>query len=267
MSQLWHRVSEGIYLVGEPSFEAAVEAGLQRAGADAVLGGAAAAWCWGLIPDQPRTILIWAPGHRTGFSVGKWRIEFRRGTRRGRATPRRSFVEETILDVASTSGEVGAVACLVAALSQFKTTGPKVLDLLGKRKRQRHRDILIALCTEESLGGIESALEYLFHRNVLLAHGLPLPAKQERRVSGRVDNVDDDYSLIVEVDGERYHDRARDHHRDNENILAHDERTLRFGWSQCNAGACTSARQLQRGLLKGGWTGKLAKAMCRCLTA
>ncbi len=48
-------------------------------------------------------------------------------------------------------------------------------------------------------------------------------------------------------------------------MLDRDERTVRFGWRQVVVDACMSAQQVARGLQRGGWGGKKARAYCRCL--
>lgn len=268
LTQRMTRISDGIHLEGDPSWLAATNAGLLRAGDRGVLGTLAAAHLWGLVPDEPRRIEVWTPNARAPMDVGQWRVEFRRGDKRGRGAPRRTDVEETVLDVANQGDEHTAVAILTRALADGRTTGERVLRRLDGRTRQRHRALLSSLCHAEELAGLESVLEYLFHRNVTEAHGLPVPDRQTQRRAGRVDNRYPEYGLLVELDGARHHvDRERDHHRDNEHLLAHDELTLRFGWRNVNDGACTSAEQIVRALSKGGWDGKFRRRTCKCITA
>lgn len=265
LTRRWQRCAPGVYLTGPLTWMSALWAGLLVGGDDAVAGMEAAAFVRGIIEDEPKEIVIWVAHARREFQLGSYQIRFRRGTRASRGTPAITTVEDTVLDTADIRPEIPAIALLTRALADGFTTRQRVLSRVRQRARQRHRALIVELCSTEG-AGIESVLEYLFHRNVLRRHGLPAPSRQQRRSRGRVDNVYDEHALIVELDGGRYHrDKAHDYHRDNEHMLDRDERTVRFGWRQVVVDACTSAQQVARGLLRGGWNGKGARAYCRCL--
>ncbi|WP_297750128.1 type IV toxin-antitoxin system AbiEi family antitoxin domain-containing protein [uncultured Tessaracoccus sp.] len=265
LTRRWQRCAPGVYLTAPLTWTSALWAGLLVGGDGAVAGMEAAAFVRGIIEDEPKEIVIWVAHARREFQLGPYRIRFRRGTRASRGTPAITTVEDTMLDTADIRPEVPAIALLTRALADGFTTRQRLLNRLRQRARQRHRALIVELCSSAG-AGIESVLEYLFQRNVLRRHGLPAPARRQRRSGGRVDNVYDDYALIVELDGGRYHrDKAHDYHRDNEHMLDRDERTVRFGWQQVVVDACTSAQQVARGLQLGGWGGKRARVYCRCL--
>ncbi len=265
LARRWVRVASGIF-VEAMTFAAAVWAGLLRGGEGAVVGGEAAGHLAGFLPTEPRTVVVWARHVHEDMRVGPWLVQFRQGKRGGRGTPPATRPEVTVLDIAERSSEVDAVGALTRALAERHTTGERVARELNGRGRQRHRRLIARLC-EEGEAGIESALEYLLLRNVIRAHGLPEPDRQRRRTAGRVDNHYDEYGLIVEADGASHHrDKAHDYFRDNEHLLVHDERTLRFGWVQVNAQACRAADQLARGLEQGGWDGNRGSTTCDCNT-
>ncbi|HMQ66154.1 MAG TPA: hypothetical protein PJ992_07670 [Arachnia sp.] len=79
LASSWARLSSGLYLAGPPSFDAAVWAGILRAGPDGVAGSAAAAHLSGALRDPPEDIVVWSPHHRSPLAVGDWRVLFRRG--------------------------------------------------------------------------------------------------------------------------------------------------------------------------------------------
>jgi len=71
----------------------------------------------------------------------------------------------------------------------------------------------------------------------------------------RVDGLYEDYGLIVELDGRRYHAgiaATGDAARDNVHLLAGFV-TLRFTWQQVTADPCGVARQVAAVLQRAGW--------------
>ncbi|GAA4890207.1 hypothetical protein GCM10025789_03360 [Tessaracoccus lubricantis] len=259
MARDWHRVAQGLYLLDPPSFLGAAWAGVLRGGADAAVGGRAAGFLHGVVRDEPSDVTIWAPREHLGFAVGEWSVRFRRSSRRGRLTPRRTSVEETLLDIADEADENEAVSAVARAFAQKKTTPGRVLATVGKRRAVRHRAVLEELSTAAGRG-IESALEWQFHRKVLQAHGLPLPDRQVQREAGRVDGRYEEYGLILELDGKRDHGNwSRDMRRDNANIVDDDSRTLRYGWHNTNDEPCGAATQVATLLRRGGWSEQMQR--------
>lgn len=257
----WTVVAQGVFIVGTVIWEAKVAAALAIGGDEAVLGQEAAAYEWGIFDDEPRVIVVWAPTPRKDLRIGETLVRFRRSERRGQGNPRRTPVEDTLLDIASDADELSAVAVVTRALADRLTTTDRLRGALGARERVRHRRVLQEVC---DLPGAESVLEYLFVRNVLRPHGLPLPDRQVATAAGRVDSRFEGWGLVVELDGARYHrDKGHDYHRDNLQMIHRDDRTLRFGWRQCAVGACESAAQVEAALRRGGWTGSLTRT-CAC---
>lgn len=260
----WHSVARGVHVASSPTFLTAVWAGLLAGGEHAVVGLEAAGYLAGYLPNEPRRIVVWVRHPRRDFTVGSWRVVFRQGERVGRGTPRRTRPEDTVLDIASTSSEVDAVGALTRALTDGHTTAQKLNDALRARSRQRHRRVLQQLCSQ-ALHGIESALEWLFHRDVVIPHGLPIPIRQESRSAGRVDNLYAEYATIVELDGTAYHrDKLHDYFRDNEHLLSHDSWTLRYGWAHVVHEPCVVAAQVARALQLRGWLPEAAPPRCAC---
>ncbi len=255
LSRDWRRVGEGIYLTGAVTWEAVAWAGLLRGGAGAVLGAAAAANAHGLLRDPPRVLHVWAPTCHGDLAVDHLRVRFRRGRRTGRGRPPRTSVEVSLLDLADVSEENATVAAMASALADHKTRPERILTELGGRVRTRHSRVIRGLC-EESSKGIESALEWRFHRRVLMRHGLPIPERQARTNEGRVDGLYREQRLIVELDGMRDHsDWSKDMMRDNRHAID-GLVTLRYGWHAVEGSTCAVAAQVAEALaLQGGRAG------------
>lgn len=257
----WTRLAPGLYLAGAPSFEAAVWAGYLLAGSDGVVGSDAAAYLGGVLRDPPSEVLVWSPGRRKALSVGSWRVGFRRGLRSGRGSPPRLAIEDGLLDLARDNDQIGTLDAVARALTRRLTTTERVLAALAERQRVKHAGAMTELCVAAG-AGIESGLEWLFQRDVVSAHRLPVPRRQEVTVEGRVDCLYDEWGVIVELDGMRDHaDWSKDMLRDNAHALRLDAVTLRYGWNAVTRQACTAAGQVAVALIDRGWTGRLRR--CR----
>ncbi len=266
IARSWTRVVRGIYLVGEPSFEAAVWAGVLHAGPAGVVGSDAAAYLAGILRDPPTDIVVWTPERRSPFAIGDWNVRFRRGLKSGRGTPPRLSVEDSLLDLARDNDEVGVIEALARALTRRLTTHERVLTALAGRVRVRHARIIRELCLASETG-IESGLEWLFQRDVIAAHRLPAPRRQIADGEGRIDCLYNEWGVIVELDGIRDHtDWSKDMLRDNAHALRLDAITLRYGWNAVTRQACTAAAQVAAALTARGWQGQLRRCP-RCPTS
>lgn len=256
LSLPWERPARGLYLTSEPTWESAAWAGfLHAVGQGGAIGGAAACHIYGAVRDAPAHISVWATSPKSGFTVGKHRIEFRRGERRHRGSPPRTTLEDALLDMAHQSTDLDSIAAVSRALAQSLTTPSRILEASHRRTRLRHRDVIHQLC---ATAGIESVLEWLFQRDVVRAHGLPEPRRQVATVAGRVDVLYEEQGLVVELDGLRDHqDGSKDLFRDNEHMLA-GRRAMRFGFNAVARSACRAASQVERGLVAAGWRGQLS---------
>ena len=119
--------------------------------------------------------------------------------------------------------------------------------------------------------GVLSPLEYRYVHGVERPHGLP-PASRQAMVilAGRrryLDNLYQDYLLVVELDGAVAHpvaERWRDIHRDN-SLQVLGLRTLRYGWSDVTGRRCAVAAQVADLLAQRGWPGPVRRCSPRCL--
>ncbi len=262
MAADWGRPCEGIHLTTSPTWLSAAWAGLLRGGTAAVLAEEASAFLHGAVRDEPTTIAVRAPIKRTGFTVGLWRVVFRRGQRRAMGSPPRTFLPVTLVDLAGRVGEDAAVAATARALAQRRTTPDRVVHELTTRRRSRHSAVLKQLCSQAGKG-IESALEWRFSQ-VLTRHGLPAPERQVVTEGTRIDALFRQQRLVIELDGARDHaDWSKDMMRDNKRLIEADSITLRYGWNAVTGDACAVAAQVAASLASRGWTGEI-RACPRC---
>jgi hypothetical protein len=234
-------------------------------GGQAAVGGLAALWLWGLLPDLPDLVTVRVPASRRVRDQPGVRVVTR--ARLGSAVhpaamPPRLRVEEALLDaVAGASEETRVVDLLLRAVNGRQTTPERVLAASRRRERLRWRRLV-----EDVLGeagdGVRSGLELRWARDVERRHGLP---RGERNVpdvdaSGRRRYRDVRYRrwrLVVELDGREAHPddaRFRDRARDNA-LVERGEVPLRYGWREVAGEPCGVAAQLVRILRAQGWTG------------
>lgn len=253
----WLRPARGVFIVGEPTGEAALQVAALIAGPDGAIGGEAAAHLAGVVRDVPKRIVAFSPSAKAGVVVGDHVVVFRRGTRCPVGSPPRSKLEASLVDMAADADERAIIDAVARALVQRMTTVDRLSAELRSRTRVRGRGLLKALLLRANQG-VESVLEWLFLRDVVRAHGLPEPSRQVRTGHGRLDNLYEPWRLVVELDGERDHaDWSRDMLRDNEHLLDDGRTTLRYGMNAVLGKACQVAAQIGRGLTARGWPGSL----------
>lgn len=256
----WCRTAAGVNCLREPVWMSWAWTGLLSCGPDSVLGAHASAYLDGVVDGQPERIVVWAP-HAVS-RVTPEQIKYRRGSRRSHGDPSRTWLEDSVLDLAwdcMTSDEV--ISIVGRVLSERLSTPARLLSSLSQRSRQKHRGIIHEMCSD--LLGVESVLEERFVHGVAQPHGLPAPRRQVRRAPGRYDNLYEEYLLVVELDGDQAHrgEQLRDMRRDNRTLVDLGLVTLRYGWSDVVNRPCDVAAQIALVLNRGGWDGQLTK--CR----
>lgn len=253
LSAQWHKLADGLYIVGEVTWHAFAWAALLRGGASASLGGGAACYLHGLIQREPDSITIWCYSPKVALEHSGFRAQFKRAPRRARGEMPRTNVEESLCDYASEANPLNLIEAVTRAFGQRKTTPARVRDTLATRSRVAQRQLLIAL-TDHANTGIHSVLEWQFNVLVAKPHGLAELSRQVKLThSSRVDVWFDDFGVIVELDGRQFHDADRDARRDNEHALRLGAVTLRFTWRQVIHEACEVARVIERALRIHGW--------------
>lgn len=148
---------------------------------------------------------------------------------------------------------LNATQSRVVRLQDLKTA------LVGRRVPHGHVIRQTILLTEE---GVTTPLERKGRRNVIDQHGLPRGEWQQEITLEGIRMVVDvfyrDQGVIVEFDGQMYHDssqaRARDRDRDNRS-LSEGLVTLRIGTREATRSPCVPAGRLAGLLIQRGWSG------------
>lgn len=264
----WRQVVHGVYatFTGPLPRPARVAAGLLYGGAGAVLSHRTAAEEWGMLPavDGPVHITV-----RYGASAitqdGLVVVHRSRAFAHivVDADPPRTGRADTAVDLAVEEPDARrARAVLTGLLTGGRVRPTEVERRLEQRPPRRYRRALreaVRLVRE----GVQSVLEELYAVEVEQAHGLPPAVRQSPfGVDGVTlweDAVYDHLGipLTVRLDG-RTHLLAdvafRDRRRDNAAELAGRSRLV-FGWRDLSRDPCGAAVDVQRVLLRWGWTG------------
>lgn len=169
--------------------------------------------------------------------------------------PPRIRYEEAIVDVASQSSRLDAVALLGRVVGDRRTTATRLLASLEQRSRISQRAWLAEVLTDVA-HGTHSVLEHGFLAEVTRPHGLPDPRRQLREVTAvGVAYRDARYGdVVVELDGRLFHSsfEQRDADMDRDLVVAvSGGRTVRLGWGQVFARPCWTAETLGPVLTRG----------------
>jgi hypothetical protein len=264
----WRQVVHGVYATstGPLPRPARVAAAMLYGGPGAVLSHRTAAEEWGMLPvvDGPVHITV-----RYGASAitqdGLVVVHRSRAFTHivVDADPPRTGRADTAVDVAVEEPDARrARAVLTGLLTGGRVRPIDVERRLEQRPPRRYRRALreaVRLVRE----GVQSVLEELYAVEVEQAHGLPPATRQSPfGVDGVTlweDAVYDHLGipLTVRLDG-RTHLLAdvafRDRRRDNAAELAGRSRLV-FGWRDLSADPCGAAVDVQRVLVRWGWTG------------
>jgi hypothetical protein len=146
------------------------------------------------------------------------------------------------------------------------TNARKLKRALDRRVRIAHRSLINDIVAETAIG-VQSPLEYRWIKQVERPHRLPAPTRPYPLPSGGLaDGGYEEFRVLLELDGRRYHDgerRFRDWWRDN--LSSEDDwLTLRYGWQDPVVESCESAGNLFRVLRRRGYTGQLARCGTGC---
>jgi hypothetical protein len=274
-AQRWLRLRRGVYstFTGEPSRAATLWAVVLLAGADAALSHQTAAELF-KITDQPSALIHVTIPHRRRMSPTAG-VVIHRSSRLAEAIhptllPRRTRIEETVLDLAEQAVAFDVALGTVCVASQRRlTTGDRLGEAMSRRKRMRWRAELL-----EALGlvdtGVHSLLEYRYVRLVEHPHGLPQATRQARVVAGGrnryLDNLYRDYGVCVELDGLQAHpddQRWLDLRRVNA-LTELGLTVVRYGWADVDRSPCQTAAQIAAVLRQHGWRGSARRCSPNC---
>jgi hypothetical protein len=273
----WTYVHHGVYatFTGPLTREAQLWAAVLYAGPGARLSHETAAEIIRLTDRESPLIHVAIPADRRVRPPRGVRIHLSSGGNAGwrfaRGIPPHTFAEETIIDLANAAKSLDdVIACVTAAFARNLTSQERLHREVATRKRLRWRAELgeiIAMAAD----GAHSILEYRYDRDVERAHRLPTARKQVAFTKsdgsgGRRDRSYDQYGLIIELDGRRYHPAERRHldqARDNA-AAASGSTTLRYGWDDVTRRPCLAAAQVHAALAKRGYTGPLTPCSASC---
>lgn len=177
---------------------------------------------------------------------------------------------DTVLDlIGQTRRFETVVEWITRACRTGGTDVTEILAAMAKRKRQRHRDFVKAVCLDVA-DGTHSNLEHAYRNRVEKAHGLPRGRRQAEGVvrDGVIyrDVEYEEYLLVVELDGRLGHEgvgQHRDAARDND-TTEFGKRSLRYGHAPVMGDPCEVARQVAAVLRQQGWTGELRPCGPNC---
>ena len=259
--------SRGVYatFTGVPGRGAWLWAAVLSAGPGAALSYETAAELHRLTDKPAETIHVTVPHDRRVMAVEG--VSLHRPVRavqvvHGNMYPPRTTVEETVLDLAQAATSFDDVCGWVTrAIARELTDEERLRAAMTGRQRLRWRSDLHELIVAAA-GGDHSVLEFRYHRDVELAHGLPEPSRQVPFVTsagrrGRQDRVYEEYGVVVELDGRLAHpaeNEWKDKARDNA-AAAEGQQSLRYGWMHVRWKAYATAAEVARVLRLHGWDG------------
>jgi hypothetical protein len=240
----WQVLHRGVYaaFTGRPTREAELWAAHLRAGPESALSHRTAAELWGLLDRPTPVIHVTVPEgtnpERRGKIVGVviHRSRSLPGARHSAATPPRTRVEETVLDLIDSARSFDeAYDWICRAIGRRRTTATRIREALESRSRiQRRQDIQLALGYAK--GGALSVLEFRYAQGVERRHGLPTARRQFRvrhtSANRYLDNLYEEYRACVEIDGAAAHpedEQWRDKSRDRWNAVHQGVDTIRIG--------------------------------------
>lgn len=275
LAGVWQRGYPGTYIAhtGEPSYLTRVWSALLYAGEGALASHETAGYLDGIVSKAPRFVHVTVPAtrrvRRQSGLVIHLAVHAAAKAYVGALPPRTRRVE-TVLDMVSVARRPDDVVGILTTACQRGTTTPDSLRAaLARRKRMPNR-ALVAVVVDAIAEGVHSVLEWRYMRDVERAHGLPKGKRQapRRRNGGRewLDVCYEEFGLIVELDGEKYHEgtqRRVDRARDNA-ATRRGEHTLRFGWVEVFSAPCETAAEVGEMLAALGWRGSLRKCPRCC---
>ncbi len=273
----WQQVCRGVYatFTGPVARDAQLWAAVLYAGSGARLSHQTAAEILRLIDRRPPSIHVTIPAGRrvvapAGVVIHTYTTALP-GWRFARGVPPHTLAEETIVDLIHAATDLDdVVAYVTGAFGRNLTSEARLSSEVAGRKKLRWRADLEEIIAAGARG-THSALEYRYDRDVARAHALPEAARQVPFTKpdgsrGYRDRSHEEYGLVIELDGKRFHPdelRGADEDRDN-HAAASGRATLRYGWVDVTRRACEAARLEADALRERGWMGTLKPCSPTC---
>jgi len=273
----WRHIHLGVYatFTGPVTRDASLWAALLYAGKGAQLSHETAAEILRLTDQRSAVIHVTIPAerrvrpvrdvviHRSSYLEAGWRF--------ARGVPPHTWTEETIADLVDAAANFDdAVGWVTAGFQRNLVAEARLRQVMAARKKLRWRDRLDEIIPMAA-AGTHSALEYRYDRDVERAHGLPparrqVPYEKQDGTKGYRDRCYDQYGLVIELDGRRFHGEDRtdcDRRRDNDAAVTTGA-TLRYGWDDVTRTPCETAAQLFAALRERGYRGVLKPCSGAC---
>lgn len=259
----WQRLFPGAYadFTGLAPWRSRARAALLYAGAPAALSHGSAAFHHGFTSTLPRLLEISVPRERDVVPQPGLRVHLRRRMPPAWGNLRATSPAATAVDLAAAADTQDRSIGWITDAVRGSASTVEIRDEIGRRQRVRNRTLILDLVAAAD-EGIESPLEYRYHSDVEVAHGLPHARLQVRQVLAgtwiRADRVYVGLDTRIELDGELGHPGGRtdrDVWRDNLAVVLTGDITLRFRWRHVALEPCTTTRLVVAALRRGGWTG------------
>jgi very-short-patch-repair endonuclease len=254
-SKRWQALQQGVYAAfsGSPGREAQLWAVTLRAGPRSALSFRTAAELYGLVTDQTPLVHVTVPSSQRTRPIRGAVVHYSATVDRVRQPtllPPRTSIEETVLDLVQASDSLDeAIDWICRAVSRRLTTSNRLSAALAIRRRMKWRNDLRLALGDIDDGG-QSILELRYITSVEREHGLPRARRQVPfRAGGRsaqIDNLYDDASLAVELDGRAYHppeQRSADNRRDGA-LATLGILTVRYSWADVATRPCDVAAEV-----------------------
>lgn len=273
----WRQIYSGVYatFTGPMTRDARLWAVVLYVGKGAHLSHETAAELLRLTDRQSAVIHVTIPTERRVRPVGGVVIHrsatLEAGWRFARGIPPHTWAEETIIDLVDAAANFDdAVGWITAGFQKNLVGEARLRQVLAARTRLRWRDRLDEIIPMAATG-THSPLEYRYDRDVERAHGLPRARRQMLFIKpdgtrGYRDRCYQEYGLVIELDGKRFHgeDRSdRDRRRDNDATVTTGA-TLRYCWDDVTRTPCETAAQLFAALRARGYRGTLKPCSATC---
>jgi predicted transcriptional regulator of viral defense system len=264
----WQRIHRGVFAAfsGEPSRQPLLWAAVLCAGPWATLSHHTAAELNGLTRKPSQLIHVTVPRSRRVEPIPGVVVHRSAricAARHPAASPPRTRVEETVLDLTDTARTFDDALGWACAACGGRLTTPRLLqDAMSGRARLRFREAL-ELALGDIAQGAHTVLEFRYLCDVERRHGLPRAERQCRVIRGTRREYRDilyrRYLVAVETDGRLAHlpeTRWADVRRDNA-AAAGGIVTLRYSWSDVTQRPCSVATEVGAVLSQRGWPGPL----------
>lgn len=267
----WQRMHPGIYVThtGSVTWTERASGALLHAGPGAALGLQSAAFHSRLTSEEPSVIQVFIPLDRRVTAAEGMDVRRRR---RFCAAPvsrlQTTLVAQTVIDLSAEpdQSDDDVVALVTRVCQKGRSTDELLLDELRARRSHPRRELL-QLALWDVRGGVESVAEFRFLRDVARRHGLPpLVCQAATGDGGRRDFESEEYAVIIEIDGARWHqgERLRGDRQRDRDAVREGKVTLRAGWDDVTLRACELAVDIIVVLWERGWLGRPTPCSSSC---